>query len=124
MKEILDEEEKSFSKTLGRGEVLFERFISKSTDKSLSGAAVWRLYDTYGFPVDLTRLMAEEQGFTINEEEFLEEQSKAKNKSRAGRGKVDQQGVALDVHAIAKLETVSMVKTDDSFKFGILKIII
>ena len=97
---------------------MFERFIKKSTNKCLSGEAVWRLYDTYGFPVDLTRLMAEEKGFSINEEEFLVEQSKAKEKSRAGRNKVDQQGVVLDVHAIAKLETNHIIKTEDSFKFG------
>ena len=35
-----------------------------------TGAVAWRLYDTYGFPVDLTRLMAEEKGLKINEEEF------------------------------------------------------
>ncbi len=36
-----------------------------------SGAIAWRLYDTYGFPADLTRLMAEEMGLSINEDEFL-----------------------------------------------------
>ena len=36
----------------------------------VAGAIAWRLYDTYGFPVDLTRLMAEEKGLKINEEEF------------------------------------------------------
>ena len=39
---------------------------------SLTGSVAWRLYDTYGFPVDLTRLMAEEKGLSVNEQEFQE----------------------------------------------------
>ncbi|KAG9885363.1 alanyl-tRNA synthetase, partial [Aureobasidium melanogenum] len=72
VKEILNEEELSFAKTLDRGEAMFEKYAQQCKDnntKSLSGSDVWRLYDTYGFPVDLTQLMAEERGLTINEEE-------------------------------------------------------
>ncbi|KAG2744889.1 hypothetical protein P692DRAFT_201841392 [Suillus brevipes Sb2] len=72
IKEILDEEE-SFSRTLDRGEKLFDQYATRTKDqgaKELNGADVWRLYDTYGFPVDLTRLMAEELELGINEKEF------------------------------------------------------
>lgn len=61
---ILKEEEESFSRTLDRGEKLFEQFAAKAIEAkqtSLSGEDVWRLYDTYGFPVDLTLIMAEEK---------------------------------------------------------------
>ncbi|GAA6058951.1 hypothetical protein JCM10212_002903 [Sporobolomyces blumeae] len=122
LKEILDEEEESFSRTLDRGERLFEQYVAtaKSTGStSLSGAEVWRLYDTYGFPVDLTMLMAEEAGLTINQKEFDEAQEKSKEASKGAGKKGDGQTVRLDVHDIAALEANADVpKTDDSFKFG------
>ncbi|KAJ3116028.1 Alanine--tRNA ligase [Phlyctochytrium bullatum] len=125
LKEILDEEERSFAKTLDRGEKLFEGYVSKAQEtgsKILSGADVWRLYDTYGFPVDLTRLMAEEIGFSIDEEAFLNEQAKAKNISRAGKSEKDRADVALDIHALGEIEKNSNIpKTNDSFKYTIYK---
>lgn len=59
---ILDEEESAFAITLGRGEAMFNKYTQSCRDiqlKGLPGTYVWRLYDTYGFPVDLTKLMAE-----------------------------------------------------------------
>ncbi|KAI0368603.1 hypothetical protein BV20DRAFT_968955 [Pilatotrama ljubarskyi] len=121
IKEILDEEEESFSRTLDRGEKLFEQYAQKalqSGQKELSGKDVWRLYDTYGFPVDLTRLMAEELGLSINEAEFEAAQAHSKEASKAGVKKGTGEVVALDVHDIAALEKNDAVpKTDDSFKF-------
>ncbi|KAI8980149.1 tRNA synthetases class II (A)-domain-containing protein [Trametes punicea] len=121
IKEILDEEEESFSRTLDRGEKLFEQYAQKalqSGQKELSGKDVWRLYDTYGFPVDLTRLMAEELGLSINEAEFEAAQAHSKEASKAGIKKGTGEVVALDVHDIAALEKNDAVpKTDDSFKF-------
>ncbi|GAA5871803.1 hypothetical protein JCM16303_000869 [Sporobolomyces ruberrimus] len=122
LKEILDEEEESFSRTLDRGEKLFEQYVQSaksSNSTSLSGSEVWRLYDTYGFPVDLTMLMAEEAGLTINQKEFEEAQEKSKEASKGVGKKGDGQTVRLDVHDIAALEANDQVpKTDDSLKFG------
>ncbi|KAH9850281.1 tRNA synthetases class II (A)-domain-containing protein [Lenzites betulinus] len=121
IKEILDEEEESFSRTLDRGEKLFEQYAQKALQagqKELSGKDVWRLYDTYGFPVDLTRLMAEELRLSINEAEFDAAQAHSKEASKAGVKKGAGEVVALDVHDIAALEKNDAVpKTDDSFKF-------
>lgn len=122
IKEILDEEEASFARTLDRGEKLFQEYVSRSREantKELHGKDVWRLYDTYGFPVDLTRLMAEEIGFIINDEQFETAQAQSKEASKA-RGKKDgKEIVKLDVHDLAVLEKDSDVpKTDDSFKYG------
>lgn len=120
LKEILDEEESSFAKTLDRGEVMFEKFVTKAlaTGKTqLSGADVWMLYDTYGFPVDLTEIMAEERNFTLDMVEFESEQIKAKERSRASKNKTGTAGVALDVHTIAEIETLGVAKTDDRFKY-------
>ncbi|KAH0349858.1 alanyl-tRNA synthetase, partial [Aureobasidium melanogenum] len=121
VKEILNEEELSFAKTLDRGEAMFEKYAQQCKDnntKSLSGSDVWRLYDTYGFPVDLTQLMAEERGLTINEEEVNAAQAKAKEASK-GEKKAGADLVKLDVHDLGKLDTMTEVsKTDDEPKFG------
>jgi alanyl-tRNA synthetase len=78
---------------------------------------VWRLYDTYGFPVDLTRLMADELGLTVDEEEFELAQAQSKEASKAIK-KTNKDTVKLDVHDIAALENNDAVpKTDDSAKF-------
>lgn len=65
--DIINEEEEQFLKTLSRGRNLLNRTISKLGDsKCLPGDVAWRLYDTYGFPADLTQLMAEEKGLTVD----------------------------------------------------------
>ncbi|EGF82402.1 hypothetical protein BATDEDRAFT_32863 [Batrachochytrium dendrobatidis JAM81] len=122
LKEILDEEERSFSKTLDRGERLFGEYLAKtkaSGGKVISGADAWRLYDTYGFPVDLTRLMAEENGLTVDEVEFEQEQKIAKERSRGRNEKETGIVVSLDIHAIGELEANPNVQpTDDQYKYG------
>lgn len=122
IKEILDEEEESFSRTLDRGEKLFDEFASKvkiANATELNGRDVWRLYDTFGFPVDLTRLMAEELGLTINEQEFEQAQAHSKEASKANTKKGTENVVKLDVHDLAALEKNSDIcKTDDSAKFS------
>ncbi|CAG8545966.1 2316_t:CDS:10 [Diversispora eburnea] len=123
VKEILNEEEESFSRTLDRGEKLFDSYLQKtkqSGSKTLPGVDVWRLYDTYGFPVDLTRLMAEENDLCVEEEEFLKEQEKAKELSRGARnaGGGEQEIVVLDMHDIAKIEQNKIASvTDDKYKY-------
>jgi len=122
IKEILDEEEASFARTLDRGEKLFDQYAARAKEagkKELDGADIWRLYDTYGFPVDLTRLMAEELGLGIDDLAFEEAQKKSKEASK-GAGKKDADNIVkLDVHELAVLEKDDSVpKTDDSAKFG------
>ncbi|RCI02953.1 Alanine--tRNA ligase [Rhizopus stolonifer] len=122
VKAILDEEEVAFSKTLDRGEKLFEAYMKKAKESGstvLSGDDVWRLYDTYGFPVDLTRIMAEENGLEVNEAQFEAAQEAAKNKSRKVKGGDNGQGVvALDVHDLGALDNNDAVpKTDDKYKY-------
>ncbi|KAI9934387.1 Alanine--tRNA ligase [Aspergillus wentii] len=120
VREILDEEEISFAKTLDRGERQFENYAQqakiKGADK-LHGADVWRLYDTFGFPVDLTRIMAEERGLRIDDHEFEEARLRAKEASK-GQKKSAADLVKLDVHDLGKLEKMSDVhKTDDTAKY-------
>ncbi|KAL1657185.1 Alanine--tRNA ligase [Didymella pomorum] len=119
--EILDEEEKAFAKSLDRGEVIFEKYAQKAKAKGsndLPGDDVWRLYDTYGFPVDLTKLMAEERGLNINDKEVEEAQEKAREASK-GDKKAAGVVVKLDVHDLGALDNMPEVpKTDDSAKYG------
>jgi hypothetical protein len=87
--------------------------------KELNGKDVWRLYDTYGFPVDLTLLMAEELGLGVNNKEFEEAQTASREASKASLKVGSKDVVKLDVHNIAALENnTSVPKTDDSAKFG------
>jgi alanyl-tRNA synthetase len=119
---LLDEEEVSFARTLDRGEKLFEQYASRAKDQGssqLSGKDVWRLYDTFGFPVDLTRLMAEELGLGINDAELEEAQAWSKEASKSSAKQAGDVVVKLDVHDIALLEANTNVpKTDDNPKFS------
>ena len=69
----------------------------------VSGDVAWRLYDTYGFPFDLTHLMVEEKGVSVDCESYEESRKKAQALSQGGTGGVDDQ-IGLDVHAIADLQ--------------------
>lgn len=123
LKEILNEEELSFAKTLDRGEKLFEQYsivASKTPEQTLSGKDVWRLYDTYGFPVDLTRLMAEEAGLKIDEAGFEKAREESKEASKATKSKSGDTLIKLDVHSLSELEKNDAVpKTDDTYKHGL-----
>ncbi len=80
---VIKEEEASFLRTLDQGLVLLDGIISTSTSTKISGEKVFELYDTFGFPVDLTALILSEKGYTLDEKGFNEELQKQKNRSRA-----------------------------------------
>lgn len=115
-KEILKEEWIQFMKTLDRGQKILERKIKQLnlTDR-LPGDVAWLLYDTYGFPLDLTTLIAEEHNLTLSCEEFEEERQKAIERSKGAGAGVDE-SINLDVHALAKLQEDGVSTTDDSHK--------
>ncbi|KAL9708167.1 hypothetical protein quinque_011685 [Culex quinquefasciatus] len=117
IKNIINEEEQQFLKTLSRGRNLLNRTIAKLGDsKVIPGDVAWRLYDTYGFPVDLTGLMAEEKNMTIDMEGY----EKAKHQSyiiSQGKEKSKAATVDLDVHAISELQEKKVPTTNDTFKY-------
>ncbi|CEH18366.1 alanyl-trna synthetase [Ceraceosorus bombacis] len=122
IKALLDEEEVSFARTLDRGEKLFEQYAQRAKEANtnkLSGADVWRLYDTFGFPVDLTQIMAEEAGLTFSEAEFEEAQAASKEASK-GLGKAAGTDMPkLDVHDLGALEqNADVPRTDDEHKYS------
>ena len=79
---VIREEETSFFKTLSVGVKLFQEKANNSTNKTLSGKDAFELYDTYGFPIDLTRLMAREQKMEVDEKGFEKELDIQKDRSR------------------------------------------
>lgn len=118
VKEIINEEEAQFLKTLTRGHKLLERNINKlGGSRVLPGDVAWRLYDTYGFPVDLTLLMSEEKGLTIDMEAFDKAKQHSLLMSQGAAGAVDDQ-VNLDVHAINELQSRGVAPTDDILKYN------
>jgi alanyl-tRNA synthetase len=80
---VIKEEENSFLRTLDQGLVLLDGIIGNTKGKEVSGKKAFELYDTYGFPIDLTALILSEKGMTLNEEDFKTELDKQKNRSRA-----------------------------------------
>jgi alanyl-tRNA synthetase len=100
--EVTLEEEKRFRATLDRGLALLDdEFASmqKSGDKKVSGKAVFTLYDTFGFPDDLTEIVAGERGFGVDKLGFEQEMAKAKERSRFSGS--DQEAVATEIKAVA-----------------------
>jgi len=84
--EVIKSEEDSFLKTIENGLIRVEKLIQQTIadgSKVLPSEEVFELYDTYGFPDDLTRIIAEEKGLTIDEEGFKEEMKKQKLRSKA-----------------------------------------
>jgi alanyl-tRNA synthetase len=80
---VIREEEASFLRTLEQGLQLLENVVSETKRNEVSGAKVFELYDTFGFPKDLTALILKEKGFTYNEADFETELQKQKARSRA-----------------------------------------
>ena len=80
---VIREEENAFLKTLDKGIHLLEEHMAKAADtKKVSGVDAFVLYDTYGFPIDLTELIATEKGYTVDLEGFNVELQKQKERAR------------------------------------------
>ena len=80
---VIREEETSFLKTLDQGLILLDAILANTANKTLDGAKAFELYDTYGFPFDLTALIASERGFSVDEKGFAQAMEQQKNRSRA-----------------------------------------
>uniref|UniRef100_A0A8C4EUM6 alanine--tRNA ligase n=1 Tax=Dicentrarchus labrax TaxID=13489 RepID=A0A8C4EUM6_DICLA len=103
VKDIINEEEVQFLKTLSRGRRILDRKIMSLGDcKTIPGDTAWLLYDTYGFPLDLTSLIAEEKGMGVDMAAFEEEKKAAQLKSQ-GKGAGDADHIMLDIYAIEEL---------------------
>ncbi len=80
---VIREEEMSFLRTLDRGIKLMDDYVAKNAStKTIPGEDAFVLYDTYGFPIDLTELIASEKGYTVDMEGFAKELQKQKDRAR------------------------------------------
>ena len=79
---VIREEENSFLKTLDQGLVLLESIMTNSKAKNIKGSKVFELYDTFGFPFDLTALIANEKGYNVDEVGFQKAMEVQKTRSR------------------------------------------
>ncbi|WP_013322867.1 alanine--tRNA ligase [Gloeothece verrucosa] len=92
IKAELQKEEAAFLVTLERGEKLLSEIIAdvkRRKKKQISGVDAFTLYDTYGFPLELTQEIAEEQGLTVDEDQFNEEMKKQQERSKAAHETID-----------------------------------
>ncbi|WP_306353208.1 alanine--tRNA ligase [Flavobacterium sp. '19STA2R22 D10 B1'] len=80
---VIREEENSFLRTLDQGLQLLENVINSTKEKTVSGQKAFELYDTFGFPIDLTALILRERGLLLDEAGFEAEMEKQKSRSRA-----------------------------------------
>ncbi|MCL6295756.1 alanine--tRNA ligase [Jejuia spongiicola] len=80
---VIKEEEQSFLRTLDQGLVLLNRIVDETNGDTVSGEKAFELYDTYGFPIDLTALILSEKSLKLDEKGFDEELQKQKRRSRA-----------------------------------------
>ncbi len=101
---VVKEEEDAFLRTLEKGLKRMEDITGGTTGSIISGKEAFELYDTYGFPVDLTRLIASERNLSVNEKEFGEEMKLQKDRSRAATA-IDTDDW-VDIHKTGKTSFV------------------
>lgn len=85
VKDLITKEEELFHKTLIAGEKRLEELFNNSSNNEISGSDAFKLYDTYGFPVELTIEAASERGFTVNKEDFYKYMDMQKTMARNNR---------------------------------------
>jgi len=107
----LNREEEQFGKTLENGikefNKLIEKFPPNIENKIISGRKAFNLYETYGFPLELTQEMAAEKGFKVDEQGFQEAYAKHQEQSRAGAEQKFKGGLADHSEATAQLHTAT-----------------
>jgi alanyl-tRNA synthetase len=119
--EVIKDEEVSFGRTLDRGIKLFEEAAQSDAAKSKSQIPAddaFKLHDTYGFPIDLTRIMAEERGMTVDIDGYEKLMDDAKDLARAGGKEGSSRLEELPPDVLAKLKDGGVEPTDDSAKFN------
>jgi alanyl-tRNA synthetase len=110
IEKIIKAEEESFNATLDRGIELFENIISKNSSKVISGDDVFKLYDTFGFPVDLTNVMAKEKGFSIDEKRFNDLMNEQRERARkATKDKISSANLNVNLGDLSSFEKTNFI---------------
>ena len=116
VKKVIKIEEEKFNETLDQGVEILNGYIAElkeANETVLSGDKAFKLYDTYGFPLDLTEEILEEQGFGIDEEGFHKEMEEQRQRARADRGAMEDEGWKED--PLSTLDE-SVASTFDGYK--------
>jgi alanyl-tRNA synthetase len=104
VEQVIRTEEEAFNKTLDRGIALFEEHVgTKGDGNGIDGEFAFKLYDTYGFPVDLTGLMARERGLTVDTEGFEKLMEQQRDRARKAQKK--------------SVVELSQIETNDATRF-------
>ena len=102
VEKILHQEEDRFAETLDQGMSILEQAIADLKDKTIPGSTIFKLYDTYGFPADLTNDIARERGLTLDMDSFEVEMEQQRERARAASNFTGQVVEALDVEGETK----------------------
>jgi alanyl-tRNA synthetase len=118
---VIKAEEESFGETLDRGLEIFDSIVKKlqnENSKMISGEDAFKLYDTYGFPIDLTELMAREIGFTVDRQKFDELMEEQRTRSRETKKFFGAPAIAgkIELNNLQKVEFVGYDKLDSESK--------
>ena len=92
IKKVIKIEEEKFNETIDQGSEILNGYIEElkaNNESTLAGEKVFKLYDTYGFPMDLTQEILEEVGFDLDEEGFNAEMDKQRERARSARGNME-----------------------------------
>lgn len=106
IKKVIRIEEEKFNETIDQGSEILSTYIKELQENNkttLSGENAFKLYDTYGFPIDLTKEILEEVGLDLDEESFNEEMNKQRERARSARGNMEGEGWKED--PLSKLES-------------------
>ena len=124
---VLTQEEEKFAKTIDQGLVILSEMedrMQAAGDKVLSGEDAFKLYDTYGFPIDLTAEILEEKGFSYDEAGFKACMDQQRQKARAARKETNYMGADADVYneieADVTTEFVGYDTTSSTDKIAVL----
>ncbi len=101
IKKVVGLEEQRFHETLDQGTAILKQLMEKERQKGsmqISGRDAFRLYDTFGFPLELTREMAAEQGFSVDEDSFAEAMEAQRQRARAARSETGYLGEQVEVY--------------------------
>ncbi|MDY3960303.1 alanine--tRNA ligase [Romboutsia timonensis] len=128
IKKVIRIEEEKFNETIEQGMEILASYIAdlkKNGETTLSGENAFKLYDTYGFPIDLTQEILEEEHLSIDEEAFNEEMNKQRERARSARGNMDGESWRED--PLSKLDS-SVASTFEGYfeleNSGIIKAIV
>lgn len=120
IKRVIDTEERQFSATLAQGlDLLHQMMEEANSTKILAGSEVFKLYDTFGFPVELTEEIAAEKGYTLDTEGFKKSMTEQQERARAARTKVSAKVAVPDT---TKLDQDTLVNDAEAVNGHIVMI--